>query len=382
MLINTTEEGVAISHTSKRKKVRTKLHFPSWKAVLSDLLDETRLRCSEDFHPQTSDCRGIMYELEVLREIILSRNLEMLFSHRPNYRGTYVASCNLEQTLSQFKSLPIRPNEFYAVFDLESALYREMDNKLDLLLGLKPDDFNIPALMIKDAFTHVFHPRDHYHMLRWACLAQTMVASPLLRWNSLEDQFRIRFRVRTQKSTLASYRAHEFVTLEKLCFLFNEETPEGCRPSMHIDKWFIYDRSEFEQVRPSWISSIDRQGNLNAILYLFNAALINFPTQYLLYLHERSLADRNKAIAMRLNDAILRSTGIDASFDEQSVADCFAKTIRPRVEQTVNAWEFRKAGDLCSLESDAQAVQAARNLGLLPIPEKVLTFLYSGIIEY
>jgi hypothetical protein len=188
--------------------------------------------------------------------------------------------------------------------------------------------------------------------------------------------------VRTQKSTLASYRAHEFVTLEKLCFLFNEETPEGCRPSMHIDKWFIYDRSEFEQVRPSWISSIDRQGNLNAILYLFNAALINFPTQYLLYLHERSLADRNKAIAMRLNDAILRSTGIDASFDEQSVADCFAKTIRPRVEQTVNAWEFRKAGDLCSLESDAQAVQAARNLGLLPIPEKVLTFLYSGIIEY
>lgn len=382
MLYNATEKGIAFEHALSRKKVKSKLLFPSWKAVLSDLLDHARLGNTEDFDSRSADCRGIVDELGVLREIILSRNLELLFSHSPSYKSTYTSNCNLEEVLEQFKSMPVRPNEFYAVFDLRTAHYREMDSKLDALLGLKPEDFNVPALMQKDAFTHIFHPRDHYHMLRWACLAQSMVAARIFRWSSMEDQFRIRFRVRTQKSNIASYRAHEFITLEKLCFLYNEETNEGCLPAMHIDKWLIYDRSEFDQVRPSWISTLDRQGHLNAVLYLFNAAMIQFPVQYLLYLHERSLVDRNKAIAARLNEHVMRSTGIEAQFEEQAVADCFAKTIRPRMEQTLNAWEFRKAGDLCQLESDVQAVQAARSLGLLPIPEKVINFIYSGIVEH
>ena len=382
MLYNATEQGIALEHAFTRKKTKSKLLFPSWKAVLNDLLDRARIDNVDDFDARKADCRGIVDELDVLREIILSRNLALLFSHIPSYKSTYTSNCNLEDIMEQFKSIPVRPNEFYAVFDLRNAHYREMDSKLDTLLGLRPDDFNIPALMQKDAFTHIFHPRDHYHMLRWACLAQSMVAARIFRWSSMEDQFRIRFRVRTQKSTIASYRAHEFITLEKLCFLFNEETPEGCMPSLHIDKWLIYDRSEFDQVRPSWISSLDRQGHLNALLYLFNAALIQFPVQYLLYLHERSLVDRNKAIAARLNENIMRSTGIEPQFEEQSIADCFAKTIRPRMEQTLNAWEFRKAGDLCKLESDVQAVQAAQSMGLLPIPERVLRFIYSGVVEH
>jgi hypothetical protein len=155
----------------------------------------------------------------------------------------------------------------------------------------------------------------------------------------------------------------------------------ACMPSLHIDKWLIYDRSEFEQVRPTWISNFERQGHLNAVLYLFNAALIQFPVQYLVYLHERSMADRNKAIAARLNDQIARYAGIESTLEEQSIADCFAKTIRPRMEQTLNAWEFRKPTDLCALESDAQAVQAARTLGLLPIPESILKIIYSGVTE-
>ena len=381
MLYNATEKGIAFEHALPCKKSKSKLLFPSWKAVLSDLLDQARLGNTDDFDPRASDCRSIIDELAVLREITVSRNLELLFSHSPSYKSTYTSNCNLQEILAQFKSLPVRPNEFYALFDLRAAHYREMDSKLDALLGLRPEDFSVQALMQKDAFAHIFHPRDHYHMLRWACLAQSMVAARIFRWNSMEDQFRIRFRVRTQKSNIASYREHEFITLEKLCFLYNEETPEGCQPSLHIDKWLIYDRSEFDQVRPSWISTLDRQGHLNAVLYLFNAAMIQFPVQYLVYLHERSLVDRNKAIAARLNENVLRSTGIEAQFEEQAVADCFAKTIRHRMEQAINTWEFRKAGDLCKLESDLQAVQAARSLGLLPIPKKVLSFIYSGIVE-
>ena len=381
MLFHSPDNRVDTAISFQRKKPKSKLHFPSWKAVLTDVLHNGRAAHQEEFVDQIPDCRRIVDELEVMREIILSRNLELLFSCKPSYQSTYTSDCDLQEVLNNFKSMPIRPNEFYAVFDLHAAQYREMDEKLDALLGLKPDDFNIPALMQRDSFTHIFHPRDHYHMLRWACLANTMVATKLFKWNSLEDQFRIRFRVRTQKSTISSYRAHEFITLEKLCFLYNENSAEGCIPSMHIDKWFIFDRSEFDQVRPAWISSLDRQGLLNSVLYLFNAAMINIPVQYLLYLHERSKADRNKAIATRINDHITRSTGIEANIEEQAIADCFAKTIRPRMEQSINAWEFRKPGDLCSLESDTQAVECARALGLVPIPQRVLDVIYASVVE-
>jgi hypothetical protein len=381
MLIQAPDNRMNAVESFQRKKPKTKLQFPSWKGILSDVLHKSRTLNEDEFDSHLPDCKRIFDELEVMREIILSRNLELLFSYSPAYQSTYTSECDLSEVLKNFKSMPIRPNEFYAVFDLRTAQYREMDDKLDALLGLKPDDFNVPALMQKDSFSHIFHPRDHYHMLRWACLANAMVATRLFTWNSLEDQFRIRFRVRTQKSSIPSYRAHEFITLEKLCFLFNENTTEGCLPALHIDKWLIYDRSEFDQVRPSWISSIDRQGILNAVLYLFNAAMINFPVQYLLYLHERSKADRNKAIASRINEQISKSTGIDAQFEEQAIADCFAKTIRPRMEQAINAWEFRKAGDLCSLESDAQAVECARALGLVPIPQSVLDVIYATVVE-
>lgn len=373
--------GIDLGYNLTRKKPKAKLYFPSWKAVFRDTIEHARLLNVSQFDIQKSDYRQLVDDLGTLREILLARNLNMLFARAPQYNGTYLNQRNLEEVLAQFKSMPVRPNEFYAVFDLKTGFYREMDSKLDDLLGLKPEDFDVPALMQKDSFTHIFHPRDHYHMLRWACLAQTMVAARIFRWNSLDDQFRIRFRVRTQKSTLAAYREHEFITLEKLCFLFNEEVNGACMPSLHIDKWLIYDRSEFEQVRPTWISNFERQGHLNAVLYLFNAALIQFPVQYLVYLHERSIADRNKAIAARLNDQIARYAGIESTLEEQSIADCFAKTIRPRMEQTLNAWEFRKPTDLCALESDAQAVQAARTLGLLPIPESILKIIYSGVTE-
>jgi hypothetical protein len=358
------------------------LYYPSWKATLTEVSEAAKAKHPEQWVNQPVPYSATMAGLEVLREVLTTRNLELLFSATPPFQGEYTAGESLDTIMARFKSAPIRPNEFYAVFDLHACRYLEMDSKLDELLGFGPDDFNVPALMKNDAYTHIFHVRDHHHMLRWACLAQMMVASHMLVWRSLEDQFRIRFRVRTQKSTLASYREHEYITLEKLCFLYNEEHQGTILPKLHIDKWLIYDRSEFEQVRPVWISSMDRQSILNDALYLFNAALIDFPVQYLLYLQERSTADRNKAIAERLNAHILNYSGIEAQLDEQQIADCMAKTIRPRIAQAVNTWEHRKPHDLCMVDSDLQAVEAARSLGLLPIPDRIRKVIYKNIMAF
>lgn len=364
------------------KKSKPKLYYPSWKATLTEVSEAAKAKHPEQWVNQPVPYSATMAGLEVLREVLTTRNLELLFSANPPFQGEYTAGESLDTIMTRFKSAPIRPNEFYAVFDLHACRYLEMDSKLDELLGFGPDDFNVPALMKNDAYTHIFHVRDHHHMLRWACLAQMMVASHMLVWRSLEDQFRIRFRVRTQKSTLASYREHEYITLEKLCFLYNEEHQDTVLPKLHIDKWLIYDRSEFEQVRPVWISSMDRQSILNDALYLFNAALIDFPVQYLLYLQERSTADRNKAIAERLNAHIQTYSGIEAQLDEQQIADCMAKTIRPRIAQAVNTWEHRKPHDICTVDSDLQAVEAARSLGLLPIPDRIRKVLYKNIMAF
>lgn len=368
--------------TGNSKKSKPKLYYPSWKATLTEVSEAAKAKHPEQWVNQPVPYSATMAGLEVLREVLTTRNLELLFSATPPFQGEYTAGESLDTIMTRFKSAPIRPNEFYAVFDLHACRYLEMDSKLDELLGFGPDDFNVPALMKNDAYTHIFHVRDHHHMLRWACLAQMMVASHMLVWRSLEDQFRIRFRVRTQKSTLASYREHEYITLEKLCFLYNEEHQDTVLPKLHIDKWLIYDRSEFEQVRPVWISSMDRQSILNDALYLFNAALIDFPVQYLLYLQERSTADRNKAIAERLNAHIQTYSGIEAQLDEQQIADCMAKTIRPRIAQAVNTWEHRKPHDLCTVDSDLQAVEAARSLGLLPIPDRIRKVLYKNIMAF
>lgn len=382
MLHSTAEKSFAPESADSRKKNKPKLHYPSWKSILTDITEQGRLRSPHEFDPRGFANGDIHKQLAVLNEILTTRNLNLLFAQVPQYQATYSSGDSLEQVMLQFKSLPIRPNEFYAVFDLHACRYKEMDRKLDDLLGLNPDDFNVPALMLNDAYEHIFHPRDHHHMLRWACLAQLMVACRIFCWKSLEDQFRIRFRVRTLKSTNSHYREHEYITLEKLCFLFNGESEQGTIPQLHIDKWLIFDRSEFDHVRPVWISKIERQAYLNDVLFLLNAGLIQLPIQYLLYLHERSLNDRNKAIASRINVQVEEYTGIQADIDEQQIADCMAKTIRPRMMQLINSWEHRKPADQSKIESDIQSVQAAKALGLLPIPERILKSIYRNITAF
>ena len=136
MLYNATTNSVAIGPTLVRKKIKSKLQFPSWRAVMRDVLENAQLHHPADFDAQSPDYRTIADNLNLLREVILSRNTELLFSRMPSYDGTYKSDVNLEEVLALFKALPIRPNEFYAVFDLKTAQYREMDDKLDSLTGI------------------------------------------------------------------------------------------------------------------------------------------------------------------------------------------------------------------------------------------------------
>jgi hypothetical protein len=196
----------------------------------------------------------------------------------------------------------------------------------------------------------------------------------------MEDQYRVRFRVGTAKSRIPAIRNQEYVALEKLCFLFYDKTMDGStRPIYHFDKWLVYPESEFEYVRPSWLSSANRQVFLNDLLYLINAYIIGIPSQYLLYLHERSRNDRNKTVANSISNNLKLYANIDHNIDEHQVADCFAKTIRNRVSQAMNRWDKRKLDDMLDISNDQEAVHYAKVLGILPIPKNVLEGLYRNV---
>lgn len=67
--------------------------------------------------------------------------------------------------------------------------------------------------------------------------------------------------------------------------------------------------------------------------------------------------------------------------DEQQVADCFAKTIRPKVESAFNRWDFRSSSGLIRINSDTEAVQYAKRLGLLPIPPLIKDLLFEMVVS-
>jgi hypothetical protein len=361
---------------SKRKK----LIYPTWRGVTIECIREARKKNPEIFQADFSDYNKIFEKLDMVKDVIEQKHPVNLIHFLSEADASYEPRLSFETVFESFKSISVRPNEFYAVFDLYQFQHKEVDPKIKKILGLNPEDFTLPAMAGFIPENPLFHKRDVNHVLRWASIAYYMFTLRLFKWNSMEDQYRVRFRVGTKKSSLPYFQERGYAALEKLCFLFYDRTDDGStRPIYHFDKWLVYDENEFDYVKPSWISNFDRQPHLNNFLYLVNAYLLDFSPQYLLLLHLKDSNERNKGIANALNEAILKATGINAQADERQVADCFAKTIRNKVTETMNFWDKRDQRDLECVVGDTQAVNLAKTLGLLPIPESVLKMLYSGI---
>ncbi len=367
------------SKTDKEKKSR--LIYPNLKSVIVEIITNAKAQFPEEFEPGFNRYDSIFEKLDLVHKVIQEKDPVNLILFLGDAEAKYQAHYSYNDVSHQFKHISVRPNEFYAIFNLYDFRHEEVDPNISRILGIAPKDFNLPAMAGWDEKNPLFHRRDNNHVLRWASIAYYMFTLKLLRWTSMEDQYRVRFRVGTDISKIASIRDQKFVALEKLCFLFYDKTQDGStRPIYHFDKWLVYPESEFDFVRPSWLSTGTRQTFLNDFLYLINAYMINIPVQYLIHLHERSLTDRNKVVAQNMNVSLKRFANIDGSVEEQQVADCFAKTIRNRVTQAMNAWDKRKQGDLLNIDNDHEAVHYAKALGLLPIPKNVLECMYRNVV--
>jgi hypothetical protein len=362
------------------KDKKSRLHFPNLRSIIIESIETAKAQSPDEFEKGFGSYEKVFEKFQVVRRMMEDKDPQRQQSAIISTKATYQAQLPFEEVVSLFKTISVRPNEFYAIFNLLDFRYEEVDPSIKNLLGIEPNDFTVNAMIGLCDDNPLFHEKDLNHVLRWVSVAFCLFTLELIKWTSMQDQYRVRFRAGTLKSKLATVTQQDYVTLEKLCFMFYDKVGDGLtQPIYHFDKWLVYPESEFDYVRPSILSTASRQTFLNDMLYLMNAYTIDIPTQYLLYLHERSCTDRNKTVAHNLSANLKRYANIDQRIYEQHVADCFAKTIRNRLAQAMNIWDKRKFGDLLEITNDQEAVHCAKVLGLLPIPKNVLESLYRNV---
>jgi len=362
--------------------IKTRIAYPTWKILIKDYVTEARNKNPEVFNTQIASMKEIFSRLDMVKKVTVDRDPRQLVTFLHSSSASYTPKATLAEVKESFKRVSVRQNEFYAIFDFKSFSYTEVDERIQSILGIAPSDFNVVAMAGFDPENPLYHLRDYNHLLRWNALTYYMLTINLFKWNSLEDQYRVRFRVGTAKSTIQHYKDEGHATLEKLCFLFCDKIEnENSKPIYHFDKWLVFNKTEFEGLKPRWLSSPEREIHLNTFSYLVHAYLLELSIPHLLFLHFRQYHDRNKAIASAINDLVLKHSGVDPCVEEHQVADCFAKTLRGKMAQLMNIWDKRIETDLELVQSDIQAVEVAKTLGLLPIPEKVLIQICRGVVE-
>jgi hypothetical protein len=110
---------------------------------------------------------------------------------------------------------------------------------------------------------------------------------------------------------------------------------------------------------------------------LLHAYLIGLSPKYLLFLNERIGHDRNKSVAHALNQKGASFLRTKTAFDEIQIGNYFAKTIRPKLSEAMVIWNKQKPNFIIS--SDQEAVDMAKMLGLLPLPEKIEELIFRNI---
>lgn len=288
----------------------------------------------------------------------------------------------LDATIEKLKDRWYSPNEFFTIFNIASGKEIYVDERIKEIIGIDPADFRTAVLDINNPSASIYFEEDVYHVLRFGLISYFMLSLPGFKWSSKSDHTLTRFRLNTSRSKIEAIRKLPYLAVEKRCYLFYDNVSHDIgMPQHHFDLLSVYPHLPINNVTCTFITN-DRQGAfINCFTYVINLFLIDITPKYVLLLDERQRHDRNKSIAHSLSDAIKDKTGKLFQIDEQQVADCFAKTIRPKVENAYNTWDFRKLTNRIKINSDTEAVLYAKKLGLLPIPPMVKDILFEMVIS-
>lgn len=356
-----------------------KIVFPTWRSLFHALYHSEEGRILN-----VPDCKNIIHQ--VLEKVEAVRLTETAFVPGLSMRfvmegaADYQPGIPVQQVNDLLNGLSFGSNEFHTIYDIPSASYSFTSPKLEQILGIETSNFNLPNLYGNLPEGGLHHPQDVFHVVRWGNLAYVVFGIPGFKFRANDDHYLIKHRVNVRSSSIKELSEAEYAMIEKRCYLCNDIiSGDKLRPSMHLDRWTVLDNERNHFVRPQFVTSPDQSAVMNGVLYLLNALLINIPIKFLLFMNERMESDRNKAVAMAVSEKMERYARVKPDIDDQKVADCFAKTIRSKMNDIINIWEPSPGGH--SIKTDAEAVRAAQKLGLLPIPLLVERLMYQGISE-
>jgi len=366
------------------EQTKTRIAFPSLRETLMCLIKEVDARgfCPGMSLDELTD--HIFKRMDRLRQTISTyaegKMGEVLSA------GKYLpalSEAGMAAVITNLKGRWHAPNEFFTIFDIAKGTEAYVDERVADILGLTAEEFRTTNLDIHHPAQSIYYEEDACHVLRFGLISYFMLSLPGLRCSAQWDHNLFRFRLSTNRSRIEAIRKLPYLTVERRCYLACE-VGQGNKsiPAYHYDLWSVYPHLPVEYVTNTFITK-DHQGEyMNAFAYLLNMYLIGISPKYILLLDERQLHDRNKSVANALCDKIKLKTGREIELDEHQVADCFAKTIRLKVEDAINAWNFRPKNNRISIGSDRESVRYAKKLGLLPIPLFVKNILYDMVAQH
>ena len=362
------------------KNSNSTISFPTWKEIINCFIDENSKKDSFKLNEFKTRLDFFQSNARLITDDMANKSVSLAMQMMIGAAGEYVPGETLDSIIPRIKEAGFSSNEFYTVFDLLNSNYCVKDETLSEKLGIQPENFELYNLLGITGHPFKVHEEDLPHFIRWAGVAFLLFSLPGFTFQSNKDHFIIKFRVNVSSSEIPAISELKFVTLEKKCFLSNESVGNNeFIPRYHFDRWSIIPTNEDLFVKPQFVSDFQQSTFMNGLNFLFNASLLNFPIKYLLMLEERILQDRNKGISNELNRNIFEHAGIEASFDEHQIGDYMAKTIRPKLTELVQKWDSSNSSKI--IENDNQAIHQAQKLGLLPIPEKIKTLIYSRVGE-
>jgi hypothetical protein len=285
----------------------------------------------------------------------------------------------LPQLLKEIDGFCFGYNEFYTLFDTVANDHILVDPRVSSVLGIEPKDINLKALSGNDPENPLFHPSDLHHVVRSTLICYLVLTIPGFCWTAHSDFFRSRFRIGTTVSKFKSIRDLEYVMIEKRAYITTDQfTGPEFRPTQHFNRWSVYSAEEYQGVQGYFSCNPEQTQFSNLFYYLFQAFLLNLPPKYVLILDEKSRYDKNKEVANAINKRVQKQSGFDPGFDEVSIGDALAKTIRQKTTTLMDRIE--KTTRYSKNPSDSASIQSAKLMGLLPMPEVVKDLLCSDLI--
>jgi hypothetical protein len=360
---------------------KSKISFPTWKSLVIKISEEYETIVGIKDNSLTKRCLEILKQLDKFNPEIQGNSIEFIPSHAYDLTSKSQASHktgeNVSDVIKQIEALSLGNNEFYTLFDVSKNEHIKVGENVKEYLGIEPSEFNVASLSGQNPENPLFHPQDLFHYVRCGIVTYYVVTLPGFAWPANKDFYRSRFRVSTAGSKNEIIKNLKYVTLEKKAYLCHDQKTEDLFiPTLHLIRWTVLEMTEFNGIEPYFSSDPIQAKYRNLLFYLLNAYLVGLSTKYTAILNLSMQCDRNKEIAQKLSESVQRLSNIDNSFDEKSIGDCFAKSIRPKMTSAIGYWE-RRYGQV-SIDSDFAAMQAGKSLSILPMPDKIYEMICSS----